>query len=64
MFLVNTLDNWSQNLTTNILKNRIQRIIRMRFYAYLIENVLFVTIQRLPYSHCPCLKQSSDSSVW
>lgn len=36
--LVNTHDNISQILTTNLLKNRTRRIIRMRFYEYLIGN--------------------------
>ena len=35
---VNTHDCFSQNLTTKLLKNRIQRIIRIRFYEYLIGN--------------------------
>ena len=38
---VNTHDCFSQNLTTKLLKNRIQRIIRMRFYEYLIGKGLF-----------------------
>ena len=38
---VNTHDNLSKNLTTNLQKNRTRRIIRMRFYEYLIGNVLF-----------------------
>ena len=29
-----------------------------------MRGILQVTIQRLPYSHCPCSEQSSDGSVW
>ena len=32
---VNTHDNLSQNLSTNLRKNRTRRIIRMRFYDIL-----------------------------